>query len=57
MFLNNITDPSFNPKCVKKSVKFGGESVMVWGMFYAAGVGPLVKLHGRVNANVYVNLL
>ena len=30
---------------------------MVWGMFSAAGVGPLVQLHGRVNANVYVNLL
>ena len=26
-------------------------------MFSAAGVGPLVQLHGRVNANVYVNLL
>lgn len=46
-----------NPKCVKKSVKGGGGSVMVWGMFSAAGVGPLVQLHGRVNANVYQNLL
>ncbi|KAI5086665.1 hypothetical protein C0J45_23292, partial [Silurus meridionalis] len=30
---------------------------MVWGMFSAAGVGPLLQLHGRVNANVYQNLL
>lgn len=30
---------------------------MVWGMFSAAGVGPLIQLDGRVNANVYQNLL
>ncbi len=28
-----------------------------WGMFSAAGVGPLIQIHGRVNANVYQNLL
>lgn len=28
---------------------------MVWGMFSAAGVGPLIQLHGRGNA--YQNLL
>ncbi len=28
-------------RCVKQSVKGGGGSVMVWGMFCAAGVGPL----------------
>ncbi len=30
---------------------------MVWGMFFAAGVGPLIQIHGRVNANIYLNLL
>lgn len=30
---------------------------MIWGMFYAAGAGPLIQLHGRMNANVYQNLL
>uniref|UniRef100_A0A672SLA5 Serine palmitoyltransferase 2-like n=1 Tax=Sinocyclocheilus grahami TaxID=75366 RepID=A0A672SLA5_SINGR len=28
----------------------GGGSVMLWGMFCAARVGPLIELHGRVNA-------
>ena len=55
-YVRRQTGERLNPKCVKKSVKFGGGRVMVWGMFSAAGVGPLVKLHGRVNANVYVNL-
>ena len=31
-----------NPKCMKKSVKFGGGSVMVWGMFSSEGVGPII---------------
>ncbi len=30
---------------------------MVWGMFSSAGVGPLIQLHGRVNANIYQNLI
>ena len=46
-----------SPKCVKKTVKFGGGSVMVWGIMSASGVGPLVRLHGRVNAEVYRHLL
>ena len=44
-------------KCVKKTVKFGGGSVMVWGVISAAGSGPLVRLHGRVNAAVHKELL
>ena len=33
-----------NPKCVKKSVKFGGGSVMVWGMFSSEGLGPIIRI-------------
>ena len=31
-----------NPKCIKKYVKFGGGSMMVWGMFSSDGVGPII---------------
>ncbi len=47
----------FSPKCTKKTVKFGGGSVMVWGVISVHGVGPLVRLHGKVNAEVYKQLL
>ncbi len=40
-------------KCIKKPVKCGGGSVMVWGMFSAARVGPFIQIHGRVNASIY----
>lgn len=44
-------------KCVKKTLKFGGGSVMVWGMISSEGVGPLVRIYGRVNAETYKQLL
>lgn len=37
---------------IKKSRKGGGGSVIVWGMFYAAEIVPLIQLNGRMNANV-----
>ena len=39
------------------SVKFGGGSVMVFGLILAAGPGALVRLHGQINALVYKELL
>ncbi len=35
----------------------GGGNVIVWVIFSAAGVGPLIQQHGRVNANIYQNLM
>ena len=46
-----------SPKCLKASVKFGGGSVMVYGMISGNGVGPLVWLLGKVNAGVYKQLV
>ena len=43
--------------CVKKTVKYGGGSIMVWGSISAEGTGPLVLLHGKVNSGVYKNVL
>ena len=40
-------------KCTKKTVKFGGGSVMVFGMFSSQGTTPLVRLQTRVNAQIY----
>ena len=44
-------------QCTKKTVKFGGGSVMVWGMMSSAGVGPLIRIQGTVNADVYKQIL
>ena len=52
-----IKGEKFREKCSKKTVKFGGGSVMVFDMSSAQGTTPLVHLNSRVNATVYKNLL
>ena len=44
-------------KCTKKTVKFWGGSVMVFGMFSSQGTTPLVRLQTRVNAQIYKNIV
>ena len=43
-------------KYTKKTVKFRGGSVMVFGMFSSQGTTPLVRLQTRVNAQIYKTL-
>ena len=40
-------------QCVKKTVNFGLGSVMVWGIISSAGIGPIVRFPGNINASVY----
>ena len=42
-------------KCTKKTVKFGGRSAMVFGMFSSQGTTPLVRLQTHINAQIYKN--
>jgi transposase len=42
---------------VKPTVKFGGGSVFVWGCFTSSGVGYLVKIDGRLDAELYRKIL
>ena len=56
-YVRRVTGDRLNPRCVKKSVIFGGGSVMAWDMFSSEGVGPLVRINRTVNANVYRNIL
>ena len=44
-------------KWTKKTVKLGGGSVMVFGMFSSQGTTPLVRLQTRVNVQIYKNIV
>jgi hypothetical protein len=44
----------YNPKCLIPTFKSGQESVMIWGCFVKNKLGPLVRLEGRITANVYI---
>lgn len=39
------------------TVKYGGGSVLVWGCFHAGGIGPLRRIRGIMDKNVYVDIL
>lgn len=56
-YVRRRTGERLSIRCVQKTVKFGGGSVMVWGIMSASGCGPLVRLQGSVNAEVYKQLL
>jgi hypothetical protein len=44
-------------KEIKKTVKHGGGNIMVWGCMGWNGVGQLVEVEGRMDANQYVDIL
>ena len=46
-----------SPLCTIGSIKFRVWSVIVFGMISVAGIGPLVRLHGKINTTVYKEIL
>ena len=55
-FIRRSPKERYSPQCTK-SVKFGGGSVMVFGMITVTCIGPLVRLHGKINSTVYKEIL
>ena len=47
----------YDPRCLIPTFKSGQESVMIWGCFTKDRLGPLVKLEGRITANIYIDML
>lgn len=48
---------AYNPACVQTTIKHGGGSVQVWGCITSVGVGPLIRIDGRLTAEKYLNIL
>ena len=47
----------YDVDCLVPTFKSGCKGVMVWGCFSSFGMGPLVRVNGRQNANDYINVL
>lgn len=48
---------AFEERHTVKTVKFGGGSVMVWGCFSWHGIGNLVLVSGKMNADLYIDII
>lgn len=44
-------------KNIRPTVKHGGGGIMVWGCFSGKGLGPLVKVDGKMNHRDYIEIL
>ena len=47
----------YNPRYTLKTVKHGGLSIMVWACFSYNGVGPIHRIEGIMNAEIYKNIM
>ena len=56
-YVRRLPNKELDPKYTRKTVKFSGGSVMVWGCFTKHGVGPYVKLTGKLDSVTYQKLL
>ena len=55
-FIRRKNGERLYPQCVERTVKFGG-GVMVSRMISSAGVWPIVRFHGNINASLYKEFL
>lgn len=47
----------FDPRYTEKTIKHGGGSIMVWACFSGNGVGPIHRIHGTMNKEMYQKIL
>lgn len=44
----------YDVNCLAPTVKHGGGGIMMWGCFSWYGLGPLVRIDGRINSERYI---
>ena len=56
-FVRRSPKERYSSQCTKSGAKFGGGCLMFSMISAAAGTGLLVRLHGKINATVYKEIL
>lgn len=55
-FVRRPRNAEFDPRCTQ-TIKHGGGSIMLWGYFSAAGVGPIYWIQDKMCATDYLHIL
>lgn len=48
---------AYHPEYSIATVKHGGDNIMLWGCFFLAGIGELVRVDGKMNRTKYRAIL
>lgn len=56
-YVRRPPNTEFLEKFTRKTVKHGGAKIMIWGCFSHNGVGPIHRIEGIMDKNVYVGIL
>ena len=48
---------SYKPQYTLKTVKRGGPKINIWAYFFYYGVGPIYKIDGIMDQNIYLEIL
>ena len=57
MYVRRRKNEEFNQKVTQGTVKGGVGSVLFWGCFTANGLGPIARIQGTMNAEMYTDIL
>jgi len=49
-----LVEEKYNINCLVPTMKHGGGGIMMWGCFSWFGLGPLVRIDGRINSERYI---
>ncbi|GBC31699.2 IS630 family transposase [Rhizophagus irregularis DAOM 181602=DAOM 197198] len=49
-----LQEEKYNINCLVPTMKHGGGGIMMWGCFSWYGLGPLVRIDGRINSERYI---
>ena len=56
-FVRRPPHKEFDPHYTKKTLKFGGGSIMAWGCFSSSGIGHIYLKSDTMTANIYTAIL
>lgn len=57
VYVRHPPNKQLDPKYTLETIKHGGGNVMVWGAFSWHGVGPIIRIAGRMDQHVYKEIL